>query len=106
MAVFTSLPTPEQVWPVTPKGKHQKLMQRVARAMLFPDNQPGWRIAGMQERGFNVRLYGIVPIEDIRLIEPALMVSGWYLREIKHRAGNTYLVLVDAATMGKREGEL
>lgn len=101
MAVIAALPTPEQVWPVVPKGKHQKLMQQVAKAMMFPDNQPGWRIAGRQERGFNVRLQGVVSHEDVRLIEPALMVSGWYLRQIKYRAGNTYLILVDAATMNK-----
>lgn len=103
MAVFKTLPTPAMVTPVKPKGTVEKLLARVAHAMLFPENQPGWRVAGHHKTGFNVRLSGTVSHEDIRLIEPNLILAGWTLEQIKYKAGKTYLVLVDTESAKRDE---
>lgn len=94
--IVKAFPTRAQIWPVTPKGKVDKLRNLIVKNMMFPDNQPGWRVAGVNgEEGFNVRLVGIYPAADIETYRQELLEAGWELRQVKHHAGNTIIVLVD-----------
>lgn len=95
--MFDTLPTPAQVTWTKPKGD-DALLAEFTKAMLFPQNQPGWRIAGHYKRGFNVRLERIVEIADIRRIEIHLLFAGWRVDQIKYRNGRTYVTLVDMSS--------
>lgn len=93
---FTTLPTYEQV-DQRPKGKKEKMVALMASAMLFPINKtPVWETVDGTRRGMNLRLTGVIPKEDIRLVQLVLRDAGWAISDIKYHAGNTLVQLVVA----------
>lgn len=94
--IVKAFPTHAQIWPAAPKGKVDKLRNLIVKNMMFPENQPGWRVSGPNgEQGFNVRLPGIYQAVDIEVYRQELALAGWELRKVKYHAGNTIIILVD-----------
>lgn len=93
---FSFLPTYEQV-SERPKGKKEKMVALMANAMLFPVNKnPIWETVDGTRRGMNLRLQGIHPKEDVRLVQLVLRDAGWEISDIKYHAGNTLVQLIVA----------